>query len=153
MNPVNNYSEHFVPKPTWTEDRMRNECYHNCGKKSGPCQSVCGQSSSLTGLTERLDGHCCSKNIVDSPECPLSAVQSVEYDGFICMTLQRLVSKIFLQNVLKNVANWNFTIVYFQHSRWKCCANHKCSKKCKRADLRPDWHVKCKDYPRKTVYP
>lgn len=77
---------------------MRNECYHNCGKKSGPCSSVCGQSPSLSGLTKRLDGHCCSKNIVDSPECPLSAVQSVEYDGFICMTLQRLVARIF-QNV------------------------------------------------------
>ena len=113
MNPVNSYSEHFVPKPTWTEDRMRNECYHNCGKKSGPCQSVCGQSPSLNGLSERLDGHCCSKNIVDSPECPLSAVQSVEYDGFICMTLQRLVSKIFLQNDMKNLANYNFMIVNF----------------------------------------
>ena len=40
----------------------------------------------------------------------------------------------------------------FQHSRWKCCPNHQCSKKCKRTDLRPDWHVKCKDYPREAIY-
>ena len=69
---------------------MRNECFHNCGSESGPCPSVCGQSPMVPGLSEPLDGQCCSNDPVQSPGCPLSAVQSVEYDGFLCMTLQSI---------------------------------------------------------------
>ena len=45
-----------------------------------------------------------------------------------------------------------FKRFYVQHSKWKCWPNHQCSKKCKRTDLQPDWHLKCKDYHREAIY-
>lgn len=84
------FLEHIVRKPKWTQEVTTDQmsCFNHCENNSGPCKSICGESLPISGFTDRLPGYCCSKNIFESPECPLSAIQSVETDGFNCMTLQ-----------------------------------------------------------------